>query len=70
MYMGVRGAILYYRASQLLEFDVASCRTFRLRSKKAILEVSTSKMTRLWAKLGSLHADLTPPNVNTYKRSG
>ena len=48
---------------QLFEFEVASCKTSRLRSKKAILEVAMSnlkKMTRLCSKLGSLHADLTP----------
>ena len=43
---GVRGAILYYRAPQLHEFEVASCRTCRLRSKKAILEVSTSNFQK------------------------
>ena len=51
---------------QLFEFEVATCRTCRFRSKKAILEVAISnleKMMRLCAKLGSLHADLTPPTV-------
>ena len=53
---------------QLFEFEVATCRIFRLRSKKAILEVATSnfaKMMRLSEKLGSLHANLTPPTVHT-----
>ena len=52
---------------QLFEFEVVSCRTCRLRSKKAILEVAMSnfeKMTRLSEKLGSLHANLTPPNLH------
>ena len=51
---------------QLFEFEVATCRTCRLRSKKAILEVATSnlqKKTGLRAKLGSLHANLTPPTA-------
>ena len=38
---------------QLFVFEVASCRTCRLRYKKAILEVATS-----------LHADLTPPTAH------
>ena len=48
----------------MFEFEVPSCRTCSLRSKKANLEDGTSnlkKMTRPCAKLGSLHADLTPP---------
>ena len=51
------------KCPQLFEFEVPNCRTCRLRSKKAILENATpnlQKMTRLCAKLGSLHADLTP----------
>ena len=66
---GVRGAILYYVQTtehpQLFEFRVATCRTCRLRSKKVILEVvaTFAKMMRLCAKLGSLHAVLTPPNL-------
>ena len=54
---------------QLFEFEVATCKTFRLRSKKAILEVATSnlqKMTRHCEKLGSLHANLTPPKLVTF----
>ena len=31
---------------QLFEFEVASCRTCRLRSKKAILEVATSNLQK------------------------
>ena len=31
---------------QLFEFELASCRTFRLRSKKAILEVATSNLQK------------------------
>ena len=31
---------------QLFEFEVANCRTGRLRSKKAILEVATSKLQK------------------------
>ena len=33
---------------QLFEFDVASCRTCRLRSKTAILEVATSNLQKWW----------------------
>ena len=40
---GVRGAILSIERPQLFEFEVATCRTCRIRSKKAILEVATSK---------------------------
>ena len=45
---------------QLFEFEVASCRTFRLRSKKAILEVaivlgSFEYLERLKAKLESVY---------------
>ena len=36
---GVKGEILY----QLFEFEMATCRTWRVRSKKAILEVATSR---------------------------
>ena len=43
---------------QLFEFEVATCRTCRLRSKNAMLEVATSN----FQKLG---ANLTPPNVNS-----
>jgi hypothetical protein len=31
---------------QLFEFEVATCRTCRLRSKKAILEVDTSSLQK------------------------
>ena len=33
---------------QLFEFEVATCRTCRLRSKKAILEVATSNLQKWW----------------------
>jgi hypothetical protein len=40
-----------------------------LSSKKAFLEVdmSVSKMTKLCTKVGTLHANLTPPNVHRKK---
>ena len=40
---GVRDAILYYK---LFKFEVATCRTFRLMSKKAILEIATSNLQK------------------------
>ena len=46
---------------QLFEFEVATCRACKLRSKKAILK--DAKMTLPCAKIRSLNADLTPPNV-------
>ena len=45
------------------EFDVATCRTCRLRSKMTILEVATSNLQKC-AKLRSFHANLTPPNMD------
>ena len=42
----VRGAILYYRALNFFEFEVATCRTCRLKSKKAILEVASSNLKK------------------------
>ena len=55
---------------QLFEFEMATCRTCRLRSDKVILEVATSNLQkwRGFAKSwGSLHADLTPPNLHSCK---
>ena len=41
--MGVRGAT---ERTQLFKFEVATCRTCKLRSKKAILEVATSNLKK------------------------
>ena len=44
---GVRGAILCTtERPQFFKFEVANCRTCRLRSKKAILEVATSNLQK------------------------
>ena len=55
---------------QLYEFEVVSCTTCRLTSKKAILEVAMSNLQKrrgFAQSWESLHADLTPPNISTYK---
>ena len=50
---------------KLCEFEVATCTTYRLMSEKAILEVAMliCKNDGAFQKMGSMHADLTPPNM-------
>ena len=49
---------------QLFEFGVATCRTFRLRSKKAVLEVATSNLQNCRGFAKTLHVDLIPPKLS------
>ena len=51
------------KCPQFCEFEAASSRNCRLRSKMAFLEVAKNDEACA-VKVGSLHADLTPPNTN------
>ena len=60
------------KSPQFCEIEVTSCRKRSFRSKKVFFEVPMSlvtKMTRLCGKMGSLHANLTPPNVYSSLRN-
>ena len=48
------------KCPQFCEFEAASSRNCRLRSKMAFLEVAKNDEACA-VKVGSLHADLTPP---------
>ena len=52
---------------QLFEFDVATSRTCIGYGLERPFWKLPRLMTRLCAKLGSLHADLTPPNLYIFK---
>ena len=47
-----------------LKFELETCRTFRLRSKKAVLEVATSNLQNCRGFAKTLHVDLIPPKLS------